>query len=69
MAEQHDFLVEIGTEELPPKALHMLSLNFARGLEEALAEAGLTHGAISPFATPRRLAAASVVVGARRRNA
>jgi len=26
--ERHDFLVEIGTEELPPKALH--------GLEEAL---------------------------------
>ena len=34
----------------------MLSLTFARGMEDALAEAGLTHGTISPFATPRRLA-------------
>ena len=56
MAEQHDFLVEIGTEELPPKALRDLSVAFARGLVDALAEAGLAHGAVSPFATPRRLA-------------
>ncbi len=56
MAERHDFLVEIGTEELPPKALRKLSEAFARGLEEAFAEAGLAHGAVKPFATPRRLA-------------
>ncbi len=56
MADQHDFLVEIGTEELPPKALRNLSLAFARGLEDAFAEAGLTHGVVSPYATPRRLA-------------
>ena len=56
MAERHDFLVEIGTEELPPKALRKLAEAFARGLEEAFAEAGLAHGAVRPFATPRRLA-------------
>lgn len=56
MAEQQDFLVEIGTEELPPTALRNLSEAFARRLEDALAEAGLAHGTVSPFATPRRLA-------------
>ncbi len=56
MAEQHDFLVEIGTEELPPKALRNLSEAFAHGLVGAFAEAGLAHGAVSPYATPRRLA-------------
>jgi len=55
-AEQHDFLVEIGTEELPPKALLELSQAFVSGLKAALLQAGLVHGDVHPYATPRRLA-------------
>jgi glycyl-tRNA synthetase beta chain len=54
--EQRDFLVEIGTEELPPKALLELSQAFVAGVEAGLQQAGLAHGQIRPFATPRRLA-------------
>jgi glycyl-tRNA synthetase beta chain len=55
-AEQRDFLVEIGTEELPPKALLELSQAFVTGLKAGLLQAGLNHGESLPFATPRRLA-------------
>jgi glycyl-tRNA synthetase beta chain len=51
-----DFLVEIGTEELPPKALKVLSERFAREFESGLQTAGLEFGTIASFATPRRLA-------------
>ncbi len=51
-----DFLVEIGTEELPPKALLSLSNAFATGVGSGLKEQNLTYGQIKPFATPRRLA-------------
>ncbi len=51
-----DFLVELGTEELPPKALRTLSEAFRDGLVSRLAAAGLTYGAVDVFATPRRLA-------------
>ncbi|WP_077529928.1 glycine--tRNA ligase subunit beta [Vreelandella utahensis] len=51
-----DFLVEVGTEELPPKALKTLSESFGEGLRSALADAGIEHGEIETFATPRRLA-------------
>jgi glycyl-tRNA synthetase beta chain len=54
--EQRDFLVEVGTEELPPKALSELSQAFLLGLKAALLQAGLSHGEMRPFATPRRLA-------------
>lgn len=56
MAEQLDLLVEIGTEELPPKALRALSEAFASGLGEQLRDKGIAFGAIEPYATPRRLA-------------
>lgn len=52
----HDFLVEIGTEELPPKALLSLQDAFVGALRAALEKAGLGHGEIRGFATPRRLA-------------
>ncbi|MCY4469046.1 MAG: glycine--tRNA ligase subunit beta [Thiotrichales bacterium] len=52
----NDLLVEIGTEELPPKALRALSEAFATGLAAELDTAGLTHGAAASRATPRRLA-------------
>ena len=51
-----DLLVEIGTEELPPKALRSLMEAFADNLERGLDEARLEHGAVRAFATPRRLA-------------
>ncbi|MEQ8208068.1 MAG: glycine--tRNA ligase subunit beta [Woeseia sp.] len=51
-----DFLVEIGTEELPPTALKTLMLAFAAGLEVQLDETHLAHGAVTAFASPRRLA-------------
>ncbi len=54
--EAHDFLVEVGSEELPPKALHTLELAFASGIAAGLNKAGLRHGALHSFATPRRLA-------------
>jgi glycyl-tRNA synthetase beta chain len=51
-----DLLVELGTEELPPKALLQLSEAFRDGLTTRLDSAGLAHGAVQAFATPRRLA-------------
>ncbi len=51
-----DFLVEIGTEELPPRALRRLRDAFAQRLAAGLEEARLEHGAVEAFATPRRLA-------------
>jgi glycyl-tRNA synthetase beta chain len=55
-AQKRDFLVEIGTEELPPKALRLLEQAFAGDLAAGLAKAGLKHGELQSFATPRRLA-------------
>lgn len=51
-----DFLVEIGTEELPPKALLTLAQAFVAELTAELTRAALAHGEITGFATPRRLA-------------
>lgn len=56
MAEAADFLVEIGTEELPPKALRSLMEAFATNLRAALAEARLDHASATAYASPRRLA-------------
>lgn len=50
------FLVEIGTEELPPKALRNLAESFAAHFTAELDASGLSHGEISWFAAPRRLA-------------
>ncbi|MFV1993339.1 MAG: glycine--tRNA ligase subunit beta, partial [Acidiferrobacterales bacterium] len=53
-------LVEIGTEELPPRSLKKLSDAFTRLLTEQLLKAGLVNentAAPKSFATPRRLAA------------
>ncbi|MBD2796896.1 glycine--tRNA ligase subunit beta [Xenorhabdus sp. 18] len=53
---QQTFLVEIGTEELPPKALRSLAESFAANFAAELNNANLGHGEISWFAAPRRLA-------------
>ena len=49
-------LVELGTEELPPRALKALSESFTEGVLRGLAEHRLAHGAVRGFASPRRLA-------------
>jgi len=51
-----DLLIEIGTEELPPKALKRLSEAFGTGIGEGLKNADLAHGEVSLYASPRRLA-------------
>ncbi len=51
-----DLLIEIGTEELPPKALKRLMQAFEEGVSEGLKKAELSFASIHPFATPRRLA-------------
>ncbi len=56
MAKTRDLLIEIGTEELPPKSLDTLAKDFEQGIRDGLAKAGLTSGAIHRYATPRRLA-------------
>jgi glycyl-tRNA synthetase beta chain len=56
MTASRDFLVEIGTEELPPKSLLTLAAAFADGIAKGLADAGLRHKGVEHFATPRRLA-------------
>ena len=52
----HDFLVELGTEELPPKALKALGLAFRDGITQGLQEQQLGFGEVQWFASPRRLA-------------
>ena len=49
-------LVELGTEELPPKALKSLGEAFATQFEAALSQADLSFDSVSWFAAPRRLA-------------
>ncbi len=51
-----DFLVELGTEELPPKALATLGDAFLAGIEKALQAAGLNYTGKQVYAAPRRLA-------------
>lgn len=51
-----DFLVEVGTEELPPKALPDLMRAFGANLGAAIGRAHLGHGEVQTFASPRRLA-------------
>jgi glycyl-tRNA synthetase beta chain len=51
-----DLLLEIGTEELPPKALRSLKDSFASGIVEGLQQSRITFGNVKSFASPRRLA-------------
>ncbi len=50
-----DFLVELGTEELPPTALKKLMLAFAKGIETRLKQNNLSFSVVEPFAAPRRM--------------
>ncbi|OYV27285.1 MAG: hypothetical protein B7Z82_05925, partial [Halothiobacillus sp. 20-54-6] len=56
MTDRADFLFELGTEELPPKALSRLSDALTNELLAGLREAGLTFGEHTTYAAPRRMA-------------
>ncbi len=56
MKDTADLLVEIGTEELPPKALRRMHDAFRNSIDSLLDDAYLPHGDCRAFATPRRLA-------------
>jgi glycyl-tRNA synthetase beta chain len=53
---RRDFLFELGLEEMPPKALLNLATALAANIVKGVDEAGIAHGAVRSFATPRRLA-------------
>ncbi|MFL0803400.1 MAG: glycine--tRNA ligase subunit beta [Agarilytica sp.] len=52
----HSFLVELGTEELPPTSLKDLSDAFSNYITTALNKKGLAFDTATAYATPRRLA-------------
>lgn len=56
MSTTIDLLVEIGTEELPPKALKKLSAAFTDGIVAGFQETGLQAAEVIAYAAPRRLA-------------
>ena len=56
MSAKNDLLVEVGTEELPPKALRRLMEAFTDAVLSGLDDVRLEHGAARSFASPRRLA-------------
>jgi glycyl-tRNA synthetase beta chain len=56
MIGHSDFLFELGTEELPPKALNTLSASLRDEIMSGLQAAELAFTAAEAFAAPRRLA-------------
>lgn len=54
--QQENLLIEIGTEELPPKSLRQLAQAFADNLEVELKKADLSFASVYWLASPRRLA-------------
>ena len=54
--KSHDFLLELGTEELPPKLLLSLSNSLKDNLSNGLNKLNISYNVIKAFATPRRLA-------------
>jgi glycyl-tRNA synthetase beta chain len=55
-ADARDLLFELGTEELPPRTLAAMSAALTDSLQKSLDGAGIAHGRVRSFATPRRLA-------------
>ena len=53
---RHDFLVEVGAEEMPPKSLQALGESFREGVVAGLGAAGLSFATAAAYYTPRRLA-------------
>lgn len=56
MAETRDFLLEIGTEEMPSAPLMNAQKQLSQLVRKALDAEGLAHGEIETLSTPRRLA-------------
>ena len=56
MSNTNDLLIEIGTEELPPKALQTLSNAFTAGVVTGLKDASLEASEVISYAAPRRMA-------------
>jgi glycyl-tRNA synthetase beta chain len=56
VTEKQDLLFELGSEELPPKTLPVLSRALFDNIIAGLNEAGLNYGKCQAYATPRRLA-------------
>lgn len=54
--DSNNLLIELGTEELPPKALKKLSDAFTAGIVDGLKKAGFKINEVESFAAPRRLA-------------
>ena len=52
----HDLLFELLTEELPPRKLSSLSAALTAGVVKGIDDAGIPHGKVRGYATPRRLA-------------
>ena len=59
------FLLEVGTEELPPADVDSAVSQLRRALEDAVDRARLSHGAVEVEATPRRVVATIAGVGPR----
>lgn len=55
MSKTQDLLIEIGTEELPPKSLKRLATAFDEEISKSLEEQGLKFARTNWYATPRRL--------------
>ncbi|MBD1576424.1 glycine--tRNA ligase subunit beta [Vibrio sp. S11_S32] len=51
-----NFLIELGTEELPPTQLRTLAESFAANFEAELKSAAIAHAGVKWYASPRRLA-------------
>lgn len=51
-----NLLIEIGTEELPPKSLSKLAIAFRDNVQEAFSDNDLTFEQVHWYASPRRLA-------------
>lgn len=56
MHQKNDLLIELGTEELPPKSLKSLSDSFTSSIVSQLEDARLSFATVRSFASPRRLA-------------
>ncbi|QOI10825.1 glycine--tRNA ligase subunit beta [Blochmannia endosymbiont of Colobopsis nipponica] len=59
---KHTFLVEIGTEELPPRNLRKFAEVFANNIHCEFIKAGILHEEVNWFASPRRLAAQVIML-------
>ncbi len=56
VSNKRDLLIELGTEELPPKALKKLIQAFESGIKQGLEKAELSFDSIRSYAAPRRMA-------------